>query len=270
MSNELMMDVIDYSHTNMESSSSTTTQNNNTIANTLMMESAISGEGWDDEALAASLMKHVHHPRAASSSSTFHSTTTELLDMNSLSIKRREEDDIAERMRVEDTKAQLAAAKAGMEREAARLAAEAAAAAAASETKSTGSSSSSMNKSWIAPHLRGGAMGMTTSTRTGFGTKLDTQSEELFPDLHMADAILEKQQQQLIKAVAANSKVTVGSSSSSSSTMGVGAGATWGGAMTTSATRPTLQLKKVPKKPPMEPRPKEDDASSSAIKENKW
>ena len=50
--------------------------------------------------------------------------TTELLDMKALEKKRNEEDDIAERMRVEETRAQLAAAKEGMAKEAERLQAE--------------------------------------------------------------------------------------------------------------------------------------------------
>jgi hypothetical protein len=231
MSNEPMQ-VMDVDH------HSTTAESSTTAA---WEAAGGGGEGWDDEALAASLVKSA--PRASGHA------TTELLDMNSLSLKRREEDDVAERMRVEDTRAQLAAAKAGMEREAARLAA-----AAASDAKPKSAGPAGMNKSWVAPHLRSG--GTTTSTRTGFGTRLDTQSEELFPDLHMAEAILEKQQQQqqITKALAANSKVTAG---------GVGAGATWGGA------RPTLQLKKVPKKPPMEARPKEDDALAAAVREER-
>mmetsp|Transcript_24868 Transcript_24868/g.71917 ORF Transcript_24868/g.71917 Transcript_24868/m.71917 type:complete len:354 (+) Transcript_24868:60-1121(+) len=47
--------------------------------------------------------------------------TTELLDMKALQKKRNEEDDIAERMRVEETRAQLAAAKEGMAKQAERL-----------------------------------------------------------------------------------------------------------------------------------------------------
>jgi len=69
---------------------------------------------WDEGALAPKMS------RTAASAITG-GGPTELLDMKALELNRSEQDDIAERMRVEETRAQLAAAKAGMEKEAQRL-----------------------------------------------------------------------------------------------------------------------------------------------------
>ena len=74
-----------------------------------------SGEQWDDEALAAKIGK------GGAIAAVGAGATTELLDMKALQKKRNEEDDIAERMRVEETRAQLAAAKEGMAKQAERL-----------------------------------------------------------------------------------------------------------------------------------------------------
>jgi len=74
-----------------------------------------SGEQWDDEALAAKIGK------GGAIAAVGAGATTELLDMKALEKKRNEEDDIAERMRVEETRAQLAAAKEGMAKQAERL-----------------------------------------------------------------------------------------------------------------------------------------------------
>lgn len=52
------------------------------------------------------------------------SKVAELLDMQSLQERRNAEDNVAERLRIEETKAQLAKAKEGMAKEAERLAAE--------------------------------------------------------------------------------------------------------------------------------------------------
>ena len=75
--------------------------------------SSPSSEQWDDEALAAKIAPKTDGSGGAGA--------TELLDMKALKKKRNEEDDIAERMRVEETKAKLAAAKEGMAKEAERL-----------------------------------------------------------------------------------------------------------------------------------------------------
>ena len=233
----------------MESSSTTTTTTQFTTTTTTLPTTTTTTastnqepEGWDDEGLAASLLKT--KPFSSSNNNNNNTSnnthTVELLDMNSLQLKRN--DDIAERLRVEETKAQLAAAKAGMEREAARLNAPPSANVAATPT--------AMNTtSWVAPHRRGGtgagmSLSSSSSLRSSHGM-LNTTSEELFPDLRTADAILEKQQQQQQQQNQMKPmKVT-------SSIEGVGGGATWGGKPTNTTTRTPLNLKKATPKAPI-------------------
>jgi hypothetical protein len=224
----------------MESSTITTTATQFTTTTTTLSSTTTATtnqepEGWDDEGLAASLLKT--KPFSSSHNNNNNNTannthTVELLDMNSLQLKRN--DDIAERLRVEETKAQLAAAKAGMEREAARLNAPPSANVAATPTAVT-------TASWVAPHRRGGgtagmSLSSSSSLRSSHGM-LNTTSQELFPDLRTADAILEKQQQQQQLNQMKPMKLT-------SSIEGVGGGATWGGKPTTTTTRTPLNLKK--------------------------
>eukprot|EP00934_Nitzschia_sp_Nitz4_P003460 Nitzschia sp. Nitz4//scaffold51_size120721//102774//103746//NITZ4_003745-RA/size120721-snap-gene-0.25-mRNA-1//1//CDS//3329553916//3450//frame0 len=170
-------------------------------------------EEWDEDAMVATAQKKAVH------------TSAELLDMKALDLKRSEQGDIQEKLRVEETKAQLAAAREGMEREAQRLKEQkeekAAAAAAAAQP----------GDAWRPSYRR---PGLASMMRGGLPTKpLDTESEELFPDLAAADAILEKQKQASAKAP----KKTP-----------VGGGATW-------ASRPVLNLKKPENRTPVEPAP---------------
>ena len=71
-----------------------------------------SSEQWDDEKLASKTTRKTAVANASS---------TELLDMKALDLKGNDQDDIAEKLRIEETKAKLAAAKEGMEREAQKL-----------------------------------------------------------------------------------------------------------------------------------------------------
>lgn len=109
-----------------------------------------------------------------------------------------DDSDIKERILKEETKAQLAAAREGMEREAARLK-EQKQETTTPQSNRFGNAAASMGGStWLTPHRRGGATSLP-----GAGQKLDTQSEELFPDLASADKILErkeKAQQPIYKA----------------------------------------------------------------------
>jgi hypothetical protein len=94
--------------------------------------------------------------------------------------------DIAERLRVQETRAQLAAARAGMERQAAQL--QQAKAAAAATAAVPAKSSTGI---WV-PKSR--ASNTTTAPRFGAAAQqLDAQNEELFPDLATASKILEQQ-----------------------------------------------------------------------------
>jgi hypothetical protein len=221
------------------------------------------GEQWDDEALAATLTKKVSVPVATASS------TAELLDMKALDLKRNEKGDIAEKLRVEETKAQLAAAREGMEREAQRIKEE-------KEKKEQGGAESSkprfgtaaagmtgagggMGTKWVPPHMRGGGTGLlpTRLVGGGVGGKLDTQDENLFPDLAAAAAITEQQKNQQ-PAFKIPKKTPVGG------------GATWGAKMkkANEARKEENAAQEVepatpasPSAPEVEPPKEEDEAS---------
>lgn len=150
-----------------------------------------SNEQWDDDALASATAR-----KAAVATGT----AAELLDMKALDLKGNEPDDIAEKLRIEETRAQLAAAKEGMEKEAQRIKDEQEK---KKETESGskprfGNASASLGAGgsrWVPPHLRAGSAGMMPR---GLGTtsqKLDTQDEQLFPDLAAAEAILEQKKE---------------------------------------------------------------------------
>jgi len=187
-----------------------TTVSTNDTNNTNNAETGAEGGEWDDEALAATYTR-----KGATSAGT--SATSELLDMKALESKRREQDDVAERLRVEETKAALAAAREGMEREAQRLKEEREKK--EEEKKPEASGLGGVGGKWVPPHMRAGsglsrmrmgaAVGGATQSR-----KLDTQDENLFPDLAAADAILEQQKQQVAYKVPKKTAV--------------GGGATWG------------------------------------------
>mmetsp|Transcript_27952 Transcript_27952/g.37310 ORF Transcript_27952/g.37310 Transcript_27952/m.37310 type:complete len:345 (+) Transcript_27952:66-1100(+) len=195
-------------------------------------------EQWDDEALAAKLSRTTP---VVTATAVKKGKVAELMNMQELESKRREEDDIAERMRVEETKAALAAAKEGMEREAQRLRLENeakqkaqqdaaigkprfGAAAAAVGDSSSSASGTTIGGKWVPPHMRstggggGGGIGgrglaSAFSSSSGgpsssmmggsgmgpgssFQRKVNTQDENMFPDLATADAIVTQQQQQ--------------------------------------------------------------------------
>ena len=199
---------------------------------------ATPGGEWDDEALAASF--------ARKGAATTAGTTAELLDMKAFDAKRRGDDDIAERMRIEETKAQLAAAKEGMAREALRLKEEREnkdfkeVKRAVPSARGGGGLGGMMGGSWVPPHMRAGGTGMERGrmgSATGFqSSKLDTEDENLFPDLAAADAIVEKQKNK----VAAYKVVKK---------TAVGGGATWG-------SRPPVVIRPKAPAPAPEPEPK--------------
>ncbi len=160
-----------------------------------VIDSNDAAEQWDDEALAATLLQK----KAVAGNNV------EILDMKALDLKRSDQGDIQERLRVEENKAKLTAAREGMEKEAQRLKDEKD----RKEQDTTGTkprfgaaaaglTSSSAGGKWLPPHMRAG--GASLSSRMGMGgpgsQKLDTEDENLFPDLAAADAILEKQKAQ--------------------------------------------------------------------------
>eukprot|EP00985_Skeletonema_marinoi_P029081 scaffold26664_cov66-Skeletonema_marinoi.AAC.1 len=89
---------------------------------------------------------------AAATNSGADSKVSELLDMQALEVKRNEEDDVAERLRVEETKAQLARAKEGMAKEAERLAAEKAQKEAKAAERAAGGPATGGR--WVPAHMR--------------------------------------------------------------------------------------------------------------------
>lgn len=163
---------------------------------------AAAAEQWDDEALAVSIGTRKASTAAASTSGA------EVLDMKSLEISRKDDHNIAEKLRVQETKAQLAAAREGMERQAAKLKEEKE----MKEAKKTAvaprftAAAGRSGGTWVAPHLRAGAGGSLARRLGGstgvLGQKLDVQDEQLFPDLAAAGKILEQKEkeQQHLKA----------------------------------------------------------------------
>jgi len=122
--------------------------------------------------------------------------------MKALDLNRDEQGDIAEKLRVEETKAQLAAAREGMEKEAQRLKEkkEQEKQDAATTKPRFGAAAAGMSGTgkWLPPHMRTGA---AAPSRMGWGAggpsqKVDTEDQNLFPDLAAADKILEKQKAQ--------------------------------------------------------------------------
>lgn len=174
-------------------------------------------------------------------------SNAELLDMKALDLKSNEQDDIAEKMRIEETRAKLAAAKEGMEKEALRLKEE-------KEKKSQEATTTKQPRfgaaaaglaatggKWVPRHMRSG--GGLAPTRLGAmggdSQKLDTQDETLFPDLAVADAILEQKKDKPAYSIVKKTPV--------------GGGASWG-------SRP--KIKPSPKKE--EPKPEEPKKEESA------
>lgn len=206
--------------------------------------------------------------------------TAEALDMKSLNLKGSgDEDDIAEKLRVEETKAQLKAAKEGMARQAALLKEKKAAESAANTKPATGSrfasaaasmgSGSGMGGSkWVPPHMRGGAgTGSALSSRMLSPQKLDTENEELFPDLAAADKILEEKERADQPVFRAAKKTPVGG------------GATWATKKPTAAAPPAerkpVSLAPAPSKkdpapeakatPPEPPAPEKDEPAKAPV-----
>jgi len=110
-------------------------------------------------------------------------------------------DDIAEKLRVKETKAQLAAARKGMELEAQKRKQAEAEKKKEAETKVasrfSGAAAGGGGK-WVGSRMRT-AQGSSASrfglaSRMKASQKVDTQSQELFPDLAVAEKILEKKE----------------------------------------------------------------------------
>lgn len=152
-------------------------------------------EGWEDS--SATILSSRSKIAVANKKSV-----SELLDMNAIEKSRREQDDVVERMRVEETKAALASARIGMEKEAERL----------KEAKNKQEAQLSSNNQrvesggtsgkWVPVHLRGGASKALGNSRLmmskarGRASVPDTEDTMDFPDLGAANAAIEAQKKQ--------------------------------------------------------------------------
>lgn len=153
-------------------------------------------EDWATPEQKAPPTTNVVHPKRG--------TVTELLDMNALEARRREEDDVVERLRVEETKAALTSARVGMKKEAQRLKEKEEAKkqkeTSAKAAQTVGSADGRSSK-WLPPHQRGGASAalgnsrlMMSRARGGGGSAgIDTKDDNDFPDLASANAAIEEQ-----------------------------------------------------------------------------
>ncbi|KAL9184457.1 hypothetical protein ACHAXT_002543 [Thalassiosira profunda] len=189
-----------------------------TLAGTAIADAGVSAgdDGWADP--AAAWGAHTNTPAASGGDGK----VAELLDMRALEAQRNEEDDIAEKLRIEETKAQLAKAKEGMAREAERLKEEkemkeakaAAAGGGGMGGGAVGGGTGGTGGKWVPSHLRSTGGGTSLSSRFGGGSSLrgpaamdgtgsstfqkpvDMANEELFPDLADADKILAEKEKQ--------------------------------------------------------------------------
>jgi len=208
---------------------------------------------WDDEARVANTRKGAAVVLPAGM------TTKDLVvETKALSLKTHtggnEQENIAKKLQVEATKAKLAAAREGMEREAQRIkddkekkeekvtSSRFGAAAAAGGGGGKWVPSRVRNSSAVGPSSMGWGSRMSSSVQR----KVNTEDQNLFPDLAAADAILEKQKAER-PAYKAPTKTPVGG------------GATWGAnlkATNAIKARPKLNLKKkVVTEPPKEEAP---------------
>ncbi len=177
------------------------------------LNDASNGGDWDESAVVSNVSNPSGNAAAA-----------ELMDMKALEIKRSEQDDIAERLRVEETRAKLAAAREGMEKEAQRLKDEKEKKEAKKKEQleaqsgrfgsAAGAVSSGIGGGgkWVPVHMRnsGGASSSAGANRfgaaaaaTGYQRKVDTGDEELFPDLATADKLIQEEEDQKAAVAAA-------------------------------------------------------------------
>jgi hypothetical protein len=180
-------------------------------------EAVAAEEQWDDAAPALSSASR--RPPAATSGGTALGSGGGVLDYKSVAPRMGSGDGIAEKLRLEETKAQLAAAREGMEREAQKLREEQErkdqeAAARQQRLSSAVGATSVGGAKWLPPHLRAGAAGSSIASASGrtsmTGGKLDVQNEELFPDLASADKILEQKEKEHHTAFKIPKKTPVG------------------------------------------------------------
>jgi hypothetical protein len=124
------------------------------------------------------------------------SKVAELLDMQTL---MKSEDDVAERLRIEETKAQLARAKEGMAKEAERLEREKKEKEEKAANRKMGLAASmgeGTGGKWVPSHLRGGGTAIRGPATMDGVKQPNVTDDELFPDLASADKILAEKEKQ--------------------------------------------------------------------------
>ena len=182
-----------------------------------------SGSEWDDEALAADTT--TRGPAASNTASSMPGVgSLKLSDTNTHHNSYIDPDNIAEKLRVEETKAALAAAREGMEREAQKVAQEKERKlqeAADRQQNNTAGGGGATGGRWVPAHLRGSAGVSLRARMAGAGSQaLNVADEELFPDLASADKMLaDKEAAEKKRVSAANKPISAVS------------GATWGNQM---------------------------------------
>ncbi|KAL7488483.1 hypothetical protein ACHAW6_014062 [Cyclotella cf. meneghiniana] len=123
------------------------------------------------------------------------SKVAELLDMQAL----KSEEDVAERLRIEETKAQLARAKEGMAKEAERLEKEKREKEEKAAARKMGlgvSMGEGLGGKWMPSHLRAGGSSTLGPASMDGAKQPNVADEELFPDLAAADKILAEKERQ--------------------------------------------------------------------------
>lgn len=171
-----------------------------------------SGGEWDENALASKVAK------ATSTSFATGYGPSELMDMKALELKMNDQDDIAERMRIEETRKKLAAAREGMEKEAQRLKEEKEAKEAKkreqmeSQSRRFGADGGGLGAAggtvkWVPSRFReaaaaasgpvfGSSRFQAAASATGYQRKVDTNDEELFPDLATSGKLIQEAEEQ--------------------------------------------------------------------------
>lgn len=186
-----------------------------------------SGGEWDDEALAAATTT----TRAAGVSVGTLSISDSATNYSSASNPYIDPDNIAEKLRVEETKAALAAARDGMEQTAKKLAEEKERQQQeAAEQKEKGAGGGALGalsgSRWVPPHMRAGGVSLRdrmAGAAAGGSQRLDVANEELFPDLAAAGKMLAEKE--------AAEKKKSASAAMSSKPITATTGATWASKM---------------------------------------
>ncbi|GKY92826.1 hypothetical protein MPSEU_000252200 [Mayamaea pseudoterrestris] len=139
-------------------------------------------------------------------------------DIKSLDAGKHHSGNIAEKLRVEETKAALAAAREGMEREARLLKEKKETDEAKKQEAATRFSGASATvgvtaSKWTPPSLARVKLGAASATK-GVNRRFNAEDEELFPDLASADKIIEQKEKEQQNAFRPLKKTPVGGGAS--------------------------------------------------------